>query len=259
MMKKLVSIFTAVLLVFILAGCETKPPTPSNTGENPSQGNEEPTTPDTTPIQGEEGEMAVQLQAPKAGDTIAIIDTSMGTMKAIVYPQYAPKAVENFTTHAGEGYYDGLIFHRVMQSFMIQGGDPLGTGLGGESIWGEPFDIEVCAELHHIKGALAMARRGDTTVSQGSQFYIVHGGPINSSMVAEMKSYTAEEGWGEAVANAYAQVGGYPSLDFQYTVFGQVYEGLEVIDKIAAVETDEKDKPYDDVTIYSIKIETYAE
>ncbi len=253
-MKKIVSFIAAAVLLSVLASCEVKPPTPSNS--------KTPTEPSpskiTDIIKGDTSNMAIQLQPPKDGDTVVSIETNMGTMKAIVYPQYAPKAVENFITHANEGYYDGVIFHRIIENFMIQGGDPEGTGLGGESIWGEEFDIEICAELHHIKGALCMARRGDTTVSQSSQFYIVHGDKLDKATTDQMRGYSAEDGWGAEIADAYDALGGYPSLDFNYTVFGQVYEGLDVIDKIASVETNSADQPKEQVIIKTIKVETYA-
>ena len=112
-----------------------------------------------------------QLEGVKKGDTIATIHTNYGDIKVWFFPKYAPKAVENFTTHAKEGYYNGLIFHRVINNFMIQGGDPTGTGAGGESIWGKEFENEVNLNLRSFRGALCMANAGPDT--NGSQFYIV--------------------------------------------------------------------------------------
>ena len=105
------------------------------------------------------------------GSVTAVIETSMGSITVMLFPEQAPKAVENFITHAKEGYYDGLIFHRVIQDFMIQGGDPNGTGTGGESIWGESFEDEFSDSLHNFRGALCMANSGIDT--NGSQFFIV--------------------------------------------------------------------------------------
>ena len=104
-----------------------------------------------------------QLNAPVAGDMIATVKTNMGEIKIKLFPEYAPKAVENFTTHAKNGYYDGLIFHRVINDFMIQGGDPNGTGTGGQSIWGHSFEDEFTGELHNLRGALCMANAGPNT------------------------------------------------------------------------------------------------
>ena len=253
-MKKLICFLTIVFLSSVFAGC-----TASSTGGSttPEQTTDPPVVEPPVATAPAGPTVAIQMQTPKSGDYIAVIDTSMGTIKVVLYPEYAPKTVENFLTHADEGYYDGLIFHRIIENFMIQGGDPLGTGMGGESIWGEPFDIEPSGALHHIRGALAMARRGNTTASQRSQFYIVQGKPVNEDLIAQMRSYSAEEGWGDAIANAYAEVGGDPSLDFKYTVFGQVYEGMDVVDAIAAVETDGNKKPLSDVVINSITTGKY--
>lgn len=101
--------------------------------------------------------MASQLRKPQAGDITATMKTTMGEIQILLFPDAAPKAVENFTTHAKNGYYDGLIFHRVIPDFMIQGGDPTGTGMGGESIWGKPFEDEFSPDYHNLRGALSMA------------------------------------------------------------------------------------------------------
>ena len=112
-----------------------------------------------------------QQEMPKAGDTVAVMHTTMGDICIRFFPEAAPKAVENFTTHAKNGYYNGLTFHRVMENFMIQGGDPKGTGAGGENIWGtEGFEDEFDKKLMNIRGSLAMANSGPAT--NGSQFFI---------------------------------------------------------------------------------------
>ena len=107
--------------------------------------------------------MINQLENPIAGETVAVLDTTRGTIKIRLFPSEAPKAVENFTTHAKNGYYDGLIFHRVIKDFMIQGGDPTGTGCGGESIWGSSFEDEFSSNLCNLKGSLSMANSGKNT------------------------------------------------------------------------------------------------
>ena len=257
--------------------------------------------PDVTDVYADK-DYGFQQEMPQEGDTVAIMHTSKGDICIRLFPEAAPKAVENFITHAKNGYYDGLIFHRVIEDFMIQGGDPEGNGTGGESIWGEAFEDEFDKKLLNIRGSLAMANSGPAT--NGSQFFINQAGP--SGTAEELKSqldYNAQhqmmvqyydqyvQYYGESFTSAYptvdsfieangginpdsrlvpdavwdlyAEVGGNINLDGAYrqtgghTVFGQVYEGMEVVDAIAAVETDENDKPTKNVTIKSIEITTY--
>ena len=99
--------------------------------------------------------MSIQTTLPADGEITATINTTLGAIRVKLFPEEAPKAVENFITHAKNGYYDGIIFHRVIKDFMIQGGDPNGTGMGGESIWGRPFEDEFTPKLHNLRGALS--------------------------------------------------------------------------------------------------------
>ena len=193
-----------------------------------------------------------QLKPLEAGDTFATIKTNMGEIKIKLFPAEAPKTVENFTTHAKNGYYDGLIFHRVIKDFMIQGGDPTGTGMGGESIWGHSFEDEFDVKLHNIKGALSMANAGPNT--NGSQFFIVQADSVPGNMLHQMKEMP--ESFPEDIVKAYEEKGGTPWLDFRHTVFGQVVEGIDVVDSIANVEVGTADKPLDDVIIETITVET---
>ncbi len=194
------------------------------------------------------------LAQPKNGDTIAILHTSMGDISVQFFDDIAPKAVENFLTHAENGYYDGLIFHRVIEEFMIQSGDPLGTGNGGESIWGEDFELELSEDAYNLRGALCMANSG-TAVSNGSQFYIVQGETITDAhfRMYEQYGYTFTDEQKEL----HKTYGGAPWLDGGYTVFGQVIEGMDVVDAIGAVEVDEKDKPLEDVILESVEVTEY--
>lgn len=192
----------------------------------------------------------IQLTMPAAGDTVATMHTSMGDIKIKLFPDKTPKTVENFITHAKNGYYNGLKFHRVIKDFMIQGGDPLGNGTGGESIWGGKFEDEFDPDLHNLRGALSMANAGPGT--NGSQFFIVQANAAPAAMLEQMKDL-ADNGFPTEVREAYAKLGGTPWLDFRHTVFGQVYEGLDVVDGIAAVNT-VNDVPTDDVIINSIDI-----
>ena len=193
-----------------------------------------------------------QLKPLEAGDTLATIKTNMGEIKIKLFPAEAPKTVENFTTHAKNGYYDGLIFHRVIKDFMIQGGDPTGTGMGGESVWEHSFEDEFDVKLHNIKGALSMANAGPNT--NGSQFFIVQADNVPGNMLEQMKEMP--ESFPEDIVKAYEEKGGTPWLDFRHTVFGQVVEGIDVVDNIANVEVGTADKPLEDVIIETITVET---
>ena len=191
-----------------------------------------------------------QLGLPAANEMTAVMHTNMGDISIRLFPEYAPKAVENFVTHAKNGYYDGIVFHRVIKDFMIQGGDPTATGCGGESIWGHNFKDEFTPALHNLRGALSMANAGPGT--NGSQFFIVQANSVHPNFIAQMKELS-DYFPADAVA-AYEQVGGTPHLDFHHTVFGQVYDGMEVVDAIASVATDNRDKPLEDVTILGIDV-----
>lgn len=197
--------------------------------------------------------MNIQTSLPASGDTVATMKTTMGDIKIKLFPKFAPKAVENFVTHAKNGYYNGLIFHRVIPDFMIQGGDPMGSGVGGESIWGSPFEDEFAPELHNLRGALSMANSGPST--NGSQFFIVQAKDVPAQMIEQMEQMTAEQGFPPEATESYKEMGGTPWLDFRHTVFGQVFEGMEVVDTIAAVKTGANDKPLEDVKITEIVIE----
>lgn len=170
-----------------------------------------------------------QTGEPQPGDTIATVTTNLGSFKIRLFGDLVPKTVENFVTLANNDYYDGIIFHRVISGFMIQGGDPTGTGTGGESAWGGKFDDEFSSELSNIQYSISMANAGPNT--NGSQFFI------------------------NQVDNTFLDFDKAP-LSSKHSVFGQVYEGQEVIDNIAAVETGPGDKPVEDVVIEDIEIMT---
>ncbi|MEZ5013929.1 MAG: peptidylprolyl isomerase [Chitinophagales bacterium] len=183
-----------------------------------------------------------------------IISTDYGDMKLKLYNE-TPKHRDNFIKLVKEGYYNDLLFHRVMQNFMIQGGDPqsknagpnaqLGTGGPGYTV-----PAEFRNDLIHKKGALAAARQPDQVnpqkASSGSQFYIVQGKKYTNDELDQM-----ERGYGihldDMQRKVYTTVGGTPFLDYNYTVFGEVVEGMDVIDKIAAVQTNPSDRPVKDV------------
>ena len=158
---------------------------------------------------------------------VTITMNNGGVMKAELYPEIAPNTVNNFIALANGGFYNGIIFHRVIEGFMIQGGDPTGTGMGGPgySIKGEFSANGFKNDLKHSRGVLSMARSARPN-SAGSQFFIMHD-------------------------NA-------PHLDGQYAAFGKLIEGYDVLDAIAETRTDYSDRPYDEQRIKSMTVETFG-
>ncbi len=238
-----------------------------------------------------EHEVGYQLESPDEGEEVAILHTSMGDISMRFFPDAAPKTVENFLTHAKNGYYDGVTFHRVINEFMIQGGDPKGDGTGGESVSGGKFEDEFSNKLFNIRGSVAMANSGPDT--NGSQFFINQStkadfssleanwggvydaicqyqaeGQLQSFLAMYGQSYTSFYNTSivpDEVKELYKKQGGNPSLDGAFnaldrghTVFAQVYSGMDVVDKIAAVKTDSSNnKPIEPVVIESIEVTTY--
>ena len=191
----------------------------------------------------------IQVTAPER--CLVEIETEFGTM-TVELSNATPKHRDNFIKLAEEGYYNDLLFHRVINSFMIQGGDPDSRnapagkmlGMGGPNY---QVPAELVDSMVHIKGALAAARTNNPEKkSSGSQFYLVQGGPVTDGLLNQIESmrnfhYTPEQ------REAYLKLGGTPHLDREYTVYGYVVKGLDVIDKIAAVETAPGDRPKKDV------------
>ncbi|WP_288746210.1 peptidylprolyl isomerase [uncultured Enterococcus sp.] len=188
-----------------------------------------------------------QLTANEQTTPTATIKTNMGDITVRLFPEFAPKTVKNFIELAKKGYYDNVIFHRVIPDFMIQGGDPTGTGMGGESIYGEKFEDEFSPELFNVRGALSMANAGPNT--NGSQFFIVNNKNVPANMMTQME----EAGYPKEVVEAYRE-GGTPWLDFRHTVFGHVVNGMDIVDTIAQVQRGPQDRPVHDVVIEAIEI-----
>lgn len=166
-----------------------------------------------------------QTLPPEKGEQIVTMETSMGTIKIKLFPTKAPKTVENFVGLVDKGYYDGIVFHRVIPDFMIQGGDPTGTGTAGESLWGGKFEDEFHPDLKNIRGALSMANAGPNT--NGSQFFIV-----------QNKDGTT---W----------------LDGRHSVFGQVFDGMDIVDDIANADRDGRDKPLKEIAMKKVTLGKY--
>ena len=182
--------------------------------------------------------------------TMVTIETNKGTLKVKLYNE-TPLHRDNFIKLAREGYFDSLLFHRVIQDFMIQGGDPDSKNAAPD----HTVPAEFNKNLIHTKGALAAARDNNPEkASSGSQFYIVQGKAWTDGQLDEIcrrygLSYTPQQ------RNIYRTIGGTPFLDMNYTVFGEVVEGLSVIDRIASVRTNREDRPVEDVRIISVRVE----
>ncbi len=195
--------------------------------------------------------MSFQTSGPAKNDTVAVMHTNMGDIKIKLFVNEVPRTANNFIELAKKGYYNGIIFHRVIKDFMIQGGDPTGTGMGGESIYGEKFEDEFDLKLHNIRGALSMANAGPNT--NGSQFFIVQADTCPENMLSQMEQLT-DRGFPTDTIEDYKKLGGTPWLDFKHSVFGQVYEGMNVVDDIANVRCGAGDRPMHDVVIEGIDI-----
>ena len=256
---------------------------PSTVGINPS-------------INYDSNPVGFQLEAPKDGDTIAIMHTSKGDIKLRLFADQAPKTVTNFINLANEGKYNNTIFHRVINDFMIQGGDyENANGTGGTSSYGENFEDEFCDKLFNIRGAVSMANSGPDT--NGSQFFINQTTPEAfqknggfaayenqwTNVKAQLENYRDSELFSafvqqngtfcyntdvisDEIKKLYNDNGGNPYLDGAYnavdrghTVFAQVIDGMDVVDAIAAVNVDSStNKPTEDITITSVEITTYS-
>lgn len=290
----------------------TENATQNGTTTKPTEGTADTDKPDTNGDIKENGvgtaypdeKLGFQLEKPEVGEQIVILHTNKGSISIRLFPEAAPKAVENFVTHVKNGYYNGLTFHRVVKDFMIQGGDPKGDGTGGESIWGEDFDDEFDQKLINITGAVAMANGGlddDGNGTNGSQFFINQCSPESFGKQEEyspeyrekvaqdiykkmVESYGQEVvdqyypgGWKDIITDQYVydwipdeawalykKYGGNLHLDGAYrregghTVFGQVFEGMDVVETIAnVVVNDTTSKPVISIVIESAEVTTY--
>lgn len=215
-MKKVVAI-VALMLTFIVGGCNSGTQNQSNPDEMDESA-------------ASNGVVINQTAMPETGEEIVVFETNKGVIRARLFPDAVPESYQNFVYHVREGNYDGTIFHRVINDFMIQGGDfEKRDGTGGYSYKGPgtSIDTEYHPGLTHLKGALSMANKG-IPMTTGSQFFIVQ----------------REEGTA--------------GLDGRHTVFGQAFEGLDIVDEIAGVATDANDKPLDDIVLEKAYLVEYS-
>lgn len=195
--------------------------------------------------------------------TVTVFETTEGIIRIKLYDE-TPLHKENFIKLVKSGFYDSLLFHRVIQGFMIQGGDPNSrVSQAGQPLGDGGPDYTIPAEfrdnIFHKKGALAAARLGDQVNpaknSSGSQFYIVQGQSLNTDQLNMLVQSGRHKPFTDKEIKAYSTVGGTPHLDQNYTVFGEVIDGIDVIDKIASVDTDERNRPLNDIRIIKAYIQ----
>lgn len=267
-MKRLLTISLALLMsVSLLASCssrdeasseevqESREESSSAPGERPSV-EEAALNNEKMP---EDDVHLIQLENPKSGDTIAVLDTSLGEIRIVLYPEQAPKAVENFSTLAQDSFYNGKVFHYVDAGFMIQSGAVNSNGTGSRSVFtnagGEQefFETEPSWDLWHFRGAVSLANTNENL--NGSQFIIVKANDIYGHTAEEMEAAK----FPRKVIDQYKEAGGAPHRDGYSTVFGMVYQGMDVVDAIAEVEVDASGMPVETVLINSITIEVLQE
>lgn len=189
-----------------------------------------------------------QLQIEDEKGTIVVLHTDKGDITAKMFDDLAPKTVKNFIELAKKGYYDNMLFYKVIPNMMIQTGDPTGTGSGGDSIYGDSFEDEYNKWVYNFNGALSMANDG--VDSNRSRFLIVTAQNLHPGEAKEMK----QAGYPDEVIEHYEKMGGLPWFDQRHTVFGQVMSGLDVAKEITGVRRDLNDKPLEDVLLKSIEI-----
>lgn len=268
MKRILLPILSLACALSLLAGCEIRPPEGAEEESSQvSEGSEAaaPSKPVTYTVEEAAANNAgisaadvnlLQLEEPKIGSELAVIKTNMGELTLYLYPEQAPKAVENFTTHAKAGYYNGLTFDKIMNNFIVEGGDP--DGEGGESVFKDAdgkavnFEVESSLSLWHFRGAVSMSQT-EFRDGNGSRFFIVQAPFVDEDTVAAMK----EAKFPDKVIAAYEEMGGTPGFDGKRSVFGMLdAESLKALDAIALVEAEDDGTPMETVLIESVEIRT---
>lgn len=240
--RRILSGILMIGLVALMAGCK------NDTNKNTTTSSETKQNSFVTDTVVED-----QLALPQMGEEVAVFNVEgYGSFTCRLFKDAAPKAVENFVTLAKEGKYNGVPFHRVIEDFMIQSGDTTQNGSDGKSIYNSGFEVELNSSLHHYNGALAVARTNSYATGQGTQFYIVSSESAKDmtdedfdDLESQVETMHKSEGQSdiklkldEKARNNYKNIGGYPSLDMSYTVFGQTFKGQDVVDKIAKCPKD---------------------
>lgn len=245
-MRALKKIMAALALTAVLAGCS------ADNILSSIQGGKAGTVQTVSRPAVESAEL--QFTHPAAGEPVAVFDTTAGVFRAVLFPEQAPQAYDNFVGLVQAGYYNGLTVTRVEQDFVVEAGQ--GADGKGTTIWnGSRYPAEATDKLHHYSGALCMA--ADSSGKCASVFYIMSTLPGGDSVTQELTDQMNSAGYRAEVVSAYQTVGGAPYLDYIDTVLGQVYEGMDVVDTIAQAAVDENQKPTETITINSVSIETY--
>lgn len=278
-MKKTLAILAIMLALFIPAGCQTNGGAAAGAAANVLDNADQVVNMNSLKGQDNGKKAGYQLEAPEKGEEVAVITMESGeVIKLRFFPDEAPLAVYNFKSHAINGYYDGLTFHRIIANFMIQGGDPTGTGSGGESVWGEAFADEFNKNLLNLDGSVSMANSGVDT--NGSQFFINSTGNTdimwenydqmlevyNEDPDAFQAAYPGQVvlDFPEDIKALYNEHGGNFHLDGGYratggghTVFAQVFDGMDAVKSLSMTPANENGTPNEEVKIQKIEIVQY--
>lgn len=278
-MKKTLAILAILFVLFIPAGCQTNSGAVNDSAANVIGSTQEVASMGGLKQQDNGKKAGYQLDAPEKGEEIAVITMESGdVIKLRFFPDEAPLAVYNFKKHALDGYYDGLTFHRILAQFMIQGGDPTGTGSGGESVWGEAFQDEFNKNLLNLDGSVSMANSGENT--NGSQFFInfTEGAEISWEYYDQvLEAYNEDPdafvaayptmpvvNFPEDIRALYNEHGGNFYLDGAYrvaggghTVFAQVFEGMDVVKALSETPANDSGSPNQEVKMQKVEIVEY--
>ena len=291
-MKRFVAVLMALTLVFTLAACSEDGHITLTGGKGNSKSPTGSTAPESvTPADFDFGELSAevnalivqlqtqapatdkkpgfQLEAPKEGELIAVFDTSMGSIKARLFPEVAPVSVANFLALIGKKYYDGIIFHRVSKDFVVQGGDPTATGMGGEKGVKRSFEGTPNLQTFPLRGALSYAHSGKPAEAT-SQFFIIQRIKPADNVLTSVNMLETDGRYPKGITQLYREHGGTPELDGTFNsqntfiTFGQVFEGMDAVDKMNNVAVTpgtigpNDGKPVQDITINSVRVAKYT-